>query len=498
MFGKAGAEMTREKLESLLKLGESIGVEFKRCGNNVENDVYETVCSFLNRFGGDILLGVLNDGTVCGVPKNAAEDMVRNIIKVISNPVLFNPTVYLSPEIVSYEGKTIIHIYVPTSSEVHSFKKVIYDRVDDADVQITSTSQLAAMYIRKQNVFTEKRIYKYITKDDLRMDLLPLCRQRAINKNGQHPWKSISDDELLKSAGLYGEDYATGDKGYNLAAVMLLGKDDVIKSVVPTYKTDALLRKVNIDRYDDREIIATNLVQSFDLLMEFARKHLWDKFYLEDEVNVSLRDRIAREMLANTLIHREYTSSFVAKFVIEKDKMYIENACRASKHGEITPENLNPMPKNPIIASFFNQIGNADELGSGTRNLYKYSKLYSDKEPELTEGDVFRIIVPLDETFSFDLEKWTTQLATQLTTQSTTQSTQYFVSLDGTWTDKDLLIIDILKKNPTISQGAIAIALGMEKNNVKYYTNKLKKLGVLEREGNARSGKWIVKVPEQT
>ena len=38
------------------------------------------------------------------------------------------------------------------------------------------------------------------------------------------------------------------------------GKDDVILNVAPTYVTDALVRKVNVDRYDDREIIKTNLI----------------------------------------------------------------------------------------------------------------------------------------------------------------------------------------------------------------------------------------------
>lgn len=36
---------------------------------------------------------------------------------------------------------------------------------------------------------------------------------------------------------------------------MLLGKDDVILNMAPTYVTNALVRKVNMDRYDDREII---------------------------------------------------------------------------------------------------------------------------------------------------------------------------------------------------------------------------------------------------
>ena len=56
----------------------------------------------------------------------------------------------------------------------------------------------------------------------------------------------------------------TGEKCFNLAAVLLLGKDDVIGSICPAYKTDALVRKVNFDRYDDREIIQTNLVESYD------------------------------------------------------------------------------------------------------------------------------------------------------------------------------------------------------------------------------------------
>lgn len=63
---------------------------------------------------------------------------------------------------------------------------------------------------------------------------------------------------------MYGFDPATGQQGYNLASVMLLGKTDVILNVVPAYVTDALVWKVNVDRYDDREIITTNLIESYE------------------------------------------------------------------------------------------------------------------------------------------------------------------------------------------------------------------------------------------
>ncbi len=259
------------------------------------------------------------------------------------------------------------------------------------------------MYIRKQNIFTEKKIYPYAKLTDLRLDLLPRVRQMAVNHaGGEHAWKWLTDEELLKSAGLYGTDMVTGESGYNLAAILLLGRDDVIRSVCPAYLTDALLRKVNLDRYDDREIVQTNLIDSYDKLMEFARKHLSDKFFLEDDARVSLRNILAREMISNVLMHREFTSPYMAKFIIEKDRMYIENANRATRDGYITPNNLEPNPKNPLIASFFRNIGLADTLGSGTRKLFKYSKYYSGHDPEFREGDVFRIVVPLDDAYSFD------------------------------------------------------------------------------------------------
>lgn len=54
--------MDIKNLQSVLTIGETVATEFKRCGNGIESDTYESVCSFLNRFGGDIFLGVLDYG----------------------------------------------------------------------------------------------------------------------------------------------------------------------------------------------------------------------------------------------------------------------------------------------------------------------------------------------------------------------------------------------------------------------------------------------------
>ena len=53
--------MNLAKFENALKIGETAAIEFKRAGGTIEADTFETVCSFSNRFGGDIYLGVLDE-----------------------------------------------------------------------------------------------------------------------------------------------------------------------------------------------------------------------------------------------------------------------------------------------------------------------------------------------------------------------------------------------------------------------------------------------------
>lgn len=56
-----------------------------------------------------------------------------------------------------------------------------------------------------------------------------------------------------------------------------------------------------------------------------------------------------------------------------------------------------PYPKNPMIARFFKEIGWVDELGSGVRNVHKYTALYTKKaKPIFIEEDIFKTIIPLE------------------------------------------------------------------------------------------------------
>ena len=209
------------------------------------------------------------------------------------------------------------------------------------------------MYRRKDTNYSEDKIFPFATMSDMRLDLIEKARLRAkLENSGTHPWVDMTDMELLKSAGLYKTDISTGQEGITLAGILLFGKDETILSALPHHKTDAILRKINLDRYDDRDDIRTNLLESYERLMNFVAKHLNDPFYLEGDVRVSLRNKIFREAIANTLIHREYNDAFTAKMIIEKNKVIFENGNKAHGFGEIDPNNLHHLQKIQLLLKY--------------------------------------------------------------------------------------------------------------------------------------------------
>lgn len=382
-------------LDRYIQAGEGISVEFKRCGAQPRQDTFETICSFANRQGGSILLGVRDDGAVEGVPEASALNIERNISNVTSNPNLFNVSPLVEFErLRDSEGRLVIRVWVPMGPSLYTFKGAVYDRVADADVRVKSDAQITSMMARKQGYYSERTVYKWVTEDDLEMDLLGAVRDALHANDADHPWLSLSDGELLRAARLYGRDQLTGERGFNLAAVVLLGKEDAILDVMPLYRTDAVLRRVETDRYDDRLICRSNLVRAYDELVGFCEKWLPDSFVLDGGQRKSARDIIVRELVCNCLIHRELVSPHIARITIDGEGIRTRNASRALFAGPVTLESLDPTPKNPIIANFFTQMGRSEELGSGTRSLYKFSRLYTGRNPVLEDGDQFTAFVP--------------------------------------------------------------------------------------------------------
>lgn len=242
-IAKVEESMTPGELEAVLQSGESTSVEFKRCGKLPDDDVYETICSFSNRYGGSIFLGVLDNGEIEGVSPHRVDEIQRNLINRAHNPNQFVPNPMVETEALRVNDKTVVRVWVPMSASVIKYKGTAYDRLFDADVKIAGDYQYSQLYMRKQNYYYEQRVFPSLELSDFRDDLISMCREMAITRRPDHPWGGMGNKELLRSANLWGMNVSDRTSGYRLAAVLLLGKDETIASVCPAYRTDAIVRK---------------------------------------------------------------------------------------------------------------------------------------------------------------------------------------------------------------------------------------------------------------
>jgi len=120
------------------------------------------------------------------------------------------------------------------------------------------------------------------------------------------------------------------------------------------------------------------------------------------------------------------------------------------------------------------EIGLADELGSGMRNTYKYTQLYSGQNPLFEEGDIFRTIIPLK------------KIATQKVGGGNVPHSVPHDVPQG----RDELIEFIkaqVRLNNKITRQAIAEGVGV---SVKTIQRTLKEIDNLKYVGSGNSGHW--------
>lgn len=399
MASKGENGLDEKELLEIIRRGECHTTEFKKSTTDITKDVYESICAFSNRDGGHIFLGIKDNGEILGIEQNSVDKMKKDFVTAINNSNKMYPPLFLSPTEYELKGKKVLYIYVPVGTQVCRCSGRIYDRNNESDIDITDQEELVyKLYARKQGTYFVNKVFTEWGMEVLRPDLIDRVRKMTRVRNNSHPWLSMDDEELLRSAGLILLNQENKKEGITLAAILLFGKDTTILSALPQHKTDMIFRVQNLDRYDDRDVIITNLLDSYDRMNEFAKKHLNDPFVLDGMQSVSARDAILREIISNSLAHRDYSNGYVAKMVIEKDRIFVENSNRTHGHGSLNLNTFEPFPKNPAISKVFREIGLADELGSGMRNTYKFTRLYSGGVPEFIEGEIFKTVIPLNGT----------------------------------------------------------------------------------------------------
>ena len=138
-------------LLQLIENGEGVSVEFKKAGNKLPETLFDTICAFLNRNGGIILLGVSDNKMIDGIYPDVADLMCKDIANLSNNPQKLFPSFLLESKVIEYQGKLLIYVFVPASSQVHRCNGKVFDRSADGDFELKNDEQIRNLYIRKKH-----------------------------------------------------------------------------------------------------------------------------------------------------------------------------------------------------------------------------------------------------------------------------------------------------------------------------------------------------------
>lgn len=506
--------MTEEQFIKLSQKGEGTQIEYKTCTEQVSESLYETVCSFLNHSGGQILVGVKDDGEIIGVNPDKAEKLKANIITSIKNKDLFMPCPYFTPEIMEVNNKTVLLLDIPCGQYVYRYNDRFWDRNGDADIDVTDHPELLlSLFERKNPHLFEERIVKDLTMDNLDHETFQFCRNiLAVIKPG-HPWLQLTDEEILVHTHIAKKNSISGELELKYAALILFGKEEAIEDFMPRYRFEALFHMCTYEqyndmtqfpnRYDDRRTMRCNLIKVYDQLTQFTERYLPDKFYLPSGSTrrEDIRWDLFREIIANLCVHADFSTGYACFFHVFKDRVVTKNPTRLSPEnpeGELTLQQLNNYTKNPLLVRVFHELSWVEDMGSGTRNILRYAPLYyPDYKVEINNGSQFIFSITYMEATSKEGENGTQTEKMALKKSDELKDDELQISLNDTHENKKAVIkkrkrqqgiISLIKQDQFITAEEIAEKLDAGLRTIRRDLEDLKDL--IEYEGSAKGGHW--------
>lgn len=204
-----------------------------------------------------------------------------------------------------------------------------------------------------------------------------------------------------------------------------------------------------------------------------------------------------RELIANAVAHRSYLEPGNIQVAIFDDRLEVTSPGMLLNTVSLKKivEGYSKL-RNPAIASAFAYMKIIEKWGTGIPKVLRECREYGLPEPELIDFDgdfrvnMFRKMAVLDVRDTTQTTQTTTQ-TTQTTTQ-TVQNVQNSKVFILEFTESDKAILEVVQKNPKLTQKEIAMELDWTVDRVKYYLNKMKKQEVIKRVGSSHNGHWEV------
>ena len=415
------------------------------------NDRFErTVVSFLNYTGGgEILIGVRDDGVAVGV--HDADAIQLQIVDRIRNNI--------RPQTLGLFDVTLTHI-------------------DDKDIirVIVSCGQQRPYYIRKYGM-SEKGCFVRVGSSvqpmpEQMIEELIAKRQQITLQTMNAPRQSLTFKQLC----IYYEeknfqpteqfienlDLRQSNSEYNYVGYLLADENGI------SIKVAAYAGSDKVDLLETREYGNRCLITATQRVLDRldSENRTFAKITSKNRIEKERVNSIAlREAVINAIVHNDYTKG-VPLIEIFSDKIVVTSC--GGLVSDLSEEDFfkcRSMPRNRELMRVFRDMELVEQIGSGMSRILKvYDRSIFEISPSFTV-----VTFPFEEAFIKQYDK-----------------------INDKINDKISSTLDLLRYNPTATIPDLIEVTGKSQSTISRELKEYQESGLLRREGSKKTGRWVV------
>lgn len=459
---------------------ETLSIEFKSDIKKYgDNDLFEDVVAFANTEGGDLYLGVEDDGTITGVHPEHANPVTLGAY-IANNTV---PPISTRCEIVE-EEKPVLRITVPKS--YGGIAATRSGKILRRRMKIDNKPENIPMYPPEiATRLSDLRLLDYSTMIVLEgsladIDPLELERLRRIvlAYNGDKALLELDDGELLKALGFTREQ--NGIVYPTIAGILMVGKVSSIEKFVPTgISSFQVLEGTSVRVNEDYTLPVLAAIEKI-----VAHTEVWNP---EQELEMGLfrmpapefDKRALREAIVNAFCHRDYSIMGRVRVAITDEGLTIANPGGFIEG--VTIQNLltaEPHGRNQLLADALKRVGLAEKTGRGIDRIYEGSLIYGRRLPDYSNS------TPKTVSLFIPRSKPDVQLARIISDEQNRLGRPLPINT--------LLVLNTLKEIPRSNAKQIAEAANLSEIIVKTVLDKAVENGLVEPYGAGRGRNYML------
>lgn len=476
--------ITKEEILELLHTTETFRVERTTSIGDMDK-FQEAICAFANdmpnsRKKGYLILGAYDNGKFSGL--KVTDDLLKKIAAIRSNgnilpiPVMsvdryqFPEGDLLVAEVspsdlppVRYRGRTFIRIGPRRDIATEAEERILAERRMAFMATFDTMPCLAA---KLNDINTDLLRTKY---------LIPLLGSELVESDTR------PIEEQMAAVGMYDTEHQCP----TYAAVVLFGNKP--RRFMPgLYVQYVRFKGEDVTSEVENEMQLEGnyceLLPRLESLLELSviRKKPVFVSILREEMVSNYPYQAIRELLLNACMHRDLQSNTPLRFYEYAGHLEILNA--GGLYGNARPENFPSVNdyRNPLVASAMKTLGYVNMFNRGVGQVQIDLKENGNQPADFNVNLItaFKVEVKVAQTYMAD-------------NGGKNGGDILIVEL----TDIQKSIIDLIKKDTSISVDKMAVNLAVKKRTLEREIATMKQKGYISRTGSPRSGKWEINIP---